>query len=138
MEWICSSIDTPLFGVSHSHDVKAGTGDALEAISAHRRKKRSSLSSNVASHATKSRRRPTTYTQTIAYVSEKTAEFNRKKRQSNEFPQQVEPIGENNSNMSKMKNFFNKVFDAVDDWMAKFQKMAKSAETDGTVPTRAK
>lgn len=137
MKWICSSIETPLFGVSHSHDVKAGTGDALEAISAHRRKKRS-LSSNVALDATKSRGRLTTYTQTIAYVSKKTADFNRKKRQSNEFPQQVEPIGDNNSNMSKLKNVFNKVVDAFDDLVGKIQKLVKSAETDGTVSTRAK
>lgn len=133
--WICSPTDTPLFGFSHSHDVKAGTGDALDTISG--RKKRE-LSSDTL----------TPWKSGLQLVTSdfgaSTNPIDRQKRQTNEFPSQVDPMGEfssnangNSSNMSKIKNFFNKFVDAFDEMMVKVERIFRSAETDGTIATRA-
>lgn len=66
----------------------------------------------------------------------------RNRRQTSEIPNQFGPNGEmdsnaNNSNMSKVKNFFNKFMDAIDDMVTKIQKMVRSADADGTIPTTA-
>lgn len=122
--------------------MKAGTGDALETISA--RKERdlrfvkftptapSSLHADVHPRVTRMRA-------SMLITSTNTIDYYRRKRQMNEFEQ----IGETNNNANgtyttKAKNFFNKIMDAFDELMAKIQKMVKSSETDGTIATKAK
>lgn len=66
----------------------------------------------------------------------------RNKRQTSEFPNQVGPNGgmdndANNSNLNKVKKFFNKFMDAFDEMVTKIQNMVRSSEADGTVPTTA-
>lgn len=132
---ICPPTDTPLFGFSHSHDVKAGTGDALDTISGRKKRELSSDTSTpwkLGLHLV------------ISKFRASTNPIDRQKRQTNEFPSQVDPMGEsssnangNSSNMSKIKNFFNKFVDAFDEMMVKVERIFRSAETDGTIATRA-
>lgn len=137
------STDTPLFGVSHSHDMKVGTGDALDAMTAREKRELTLSNRNVVAESTSSpwmskRRQSINQVKTsMTFMSTNPDEYSRTKRETNEFPkQETDQFVE--SNMSKAKNFFNKFIDTFEELMAKLQRMVKSTETDGTVPTRAK
>lgn len=78
----------------------------------------------------------------MSFTSTNMTETIRNKRQTSEFPNQVGPNGgmdndANNSNLNKVKKFFNKFMDAFDEMVTKIQNMVRSSEADGTVPTTA-
>lgn len=115
-----------------------GSGDSLNEMLDARNKRDLRLVKypSAAMIAMSSTIRPAVISESLSISATKTTDYSyRKKRQS-----EVEEFGgSSGSPMDKMKKFLDKMMDSFDKMIEKIQRMVRSpAETDGTVPTKAK
>lgn len=124
--------------------MKGGTGDALDTLANPSRRKRDVNhvrypSAAWAAISSTARPKINRISASVSFSSSKTIDYERKKREMNEFSNDIEPVGESGSGsvMGKVKNFMNKVLDVFDEMVQKVQNLGRSVQTDGTVPTKS-